>query len=235
MDEKRLTELARYVVEDARPERALRALVELRAGLDEAEREHVCAMVAGGAPWREVGTALGISPQAAHKRHGSAAKSARGAADDAWTGRAAPGKVLVTGQARRAVQYARVEAADLGVAALGTEHVLLGIMRLDGTAAARALEAAGVSLPAVRSNLLPTLTGDEHADRPSERNLAVSETAREAFERSLSESVRRGDGYIGPEHLLLSILHDGGGGAAQTLRSVGVEPHEVERQLARRC
>jgi transposase-like protein len=218
-----IEQLARDVVQIADPDTALRALTALRQELDATEPELVLRALQDGASWSQVARALGITKQAAHRKY-------RFLFEHAITVPAAE-KLQVTGEARRAIQYARQEAKRLSHPAVGTEHILLGILRCERSAAAKALNAVGVSLERARACLHTTLPGLAPAQVESPGTDGISQQARRILERSVREAVQRGDGHIGVEHLLLALLVDSRNGAVQTLEDLKTAPARVKRQL----
>ena len=210
----------------------LRSVVALRRELERLEQMHVSAALGAGASWSEVAKELGVSKQAAHRRH---SKRPGGASPVSDLARAGERKVLVTGEARRAVQLARQEASALGHSLVGTEHLLLGVLRCESSAAARALRALGVELDAARSAAEPTLVEVEASpaepDRVHRSRRGLTRHAHAVLERSLGQTLARSEGFIGVEHLLLSLLADRRGGASRTLAHLGVERDAVRRRL----
>lgn len=221
-----LEQLARDVVQIRDPETALRALTALRGELETMEPALVQRALQAGASWSHIALALGISKQAAHRRHRHLSESAFDAA-------AGP-KMLVTGEARRSIHFAREEAKRLGQPAIGTEHILLGILRCRQSHAVKALDALGVTHQAASEVLQTTLPGlppsEGPAAGPSHAD-GVSPHARRILEGSLREALKRGEGYIGVEHLLLALLTDSRNGAVQTLEALGATPSKIRRQL----
>jgi hypothetical protein len=232
-DRHSLEELAGHAVREGDPEAALRALVALREEIDAYERFQVARALDAGASFGDIARVLGISRQAAHRRYrdlvGVELEDPRPEPVERR------GRVLVTSEARAAVQLARDEAGRLGASAVGSEHLLLGILRSQDRRAAGALQAEGVTLDAARMAAMPTLV--EAAPAPSEPQRVeegpsgISPYARATFEQSLREAVQRGDGYIGVDHLLLAALADPTGGAARTLDTLGVAPASVRERL----
>src|SRR3954452_6066835 len=118
--DRQIGELLRRAVSTDDPDDALRAITVLRGELDRLERDHVtCARVAGSS-WSAIAGALGITRQAAQKRH-------RGATPSQTSGQAPMRTVLVTAPARMAVRLGRQEARALGSDVVGSEHLLLGV------------------------------------------------------------------------------------------------------------
>jgi len=218
-----MEQLAREVVQITDPDTALRALTALRQELDATEPELVLRALQGGASWSQVARALGITKQAAHRKY-------RFLFEHAITVPAST-KLQVTGEARRTIQYAREEAKRLQQPAVGTEHILLGILRCERSAAAKALNAVGVTLERARACLHTTLPGLPPAQLESAGTDGISQQARRILEHSVREAVQRGDGHIGVEHLLMALLVDSRNGAVQTLEDLKTTSARVKRQL----
>ena len=190
------------------PADALRLVCELRLELEEFERQQVARALTAGEPMSAIARALGISRQAAHNRFRPLTRSPRASAGS---------QRCATPETRLVADYARREAAELGSATVGVEHLLLGILRNGDERAASALEAAGLDLEAGRSHLRAAFapTGDTRA--------ALAEAAREADARA-SEC-------IGVEHLLRGCLRDPRGAAQAFLAALGVTPRAVVAAL----
>jgi ATP-dependent Clp protease ATP-binding subunit ClpA len=224
-----IEQLARDTVRIPDPETALRALTALRRELDTIEQELVQRALTAGASWSHVARSLGVTKQAAHRKH-------RHLADQAPRTIGTDPKVLVTGEARHSIQLAREEAQRLGQPAIGTEHILLGILRCSTSHAVRALQALGVTHETASRWLQTTLPGVQatvegvNGPRPRTQN-GVSSHARRILEGSLQQALQRGDGYVGVEHLLLALLSDSRNGAVQTLEALKTSPAQVRRQL----
>jgi len=222
--DRQLGDLLRRAVSTEDPDDALRAITVLRGELDRLERDHVsCARVAGSS-WSSIADALGITRQAAQKRH-------RGATPAQTSGPAPIRTVLVTAPARMAVRLGRQEARALGSDVVGSEHLLLGVLRSGDHTAAKILHELGVSLDDARSAAQPTLIDGQPTEQPSGKD-GISAYARSVLEQSLREAVGRGEGFIGPEHLLLALLREDAGGAARTLNGLGIDPDVVRQRLA---
>jgi Clp amino terminal domain, pathogenicity island component len=225
--ERHLGDLLRRAVSTDDPDDALRAVTSLRGELDRLEREHVtCARVAGSS-WSAIADALGITRQAAQKRHRVTASP-----EPSSTGPAAISNVLVTAPARMAVRLGRQEARAMGSEVVGSEHILLGVLRSGDHMAAKVLQDLGVSLDLARTAAQPTLVDA----RPTELaggggKDGISTYARSVLEQSLREALARGEAFIGPEHLLLALLREDVGGAARTLSSLGIDPDVVRARL----
>src|ERR1700760_2167958 len=133
-----IEQLAHDVVEIPNPETALRALTALRQELETMEPSLVQRALRAGSSWSQIARALGVSKQAAHHKY-------RHLSDRALTDATSGTKILVTGEARQSIQFARQEAKRLGHQAIGTEHILLGILRCNRSHAVKALSALGVN------------------------------------------------------------------------------------------
>ena len=104
---------------------------------------------------------------------------------------------------------------------IGTEHILVGLIREGGGVAARTLESLGISLDAVRQQVEEIVGRGQHA--PS-GHIPFTPRAKKVLELSLLESNQLGHSYIGTEHILLGLLREGEGVAAQVLVKMGPEP-----------
>lgn len=135
------------------------------------------------------------------------------------------------------MNLAREEASALGATAVGSEHLLLGIMRCRGGDVIRGVMGGGVTLAQARLCAQPTLIDGAPPPPPPDPvpvapgPQGISAYARAVFEQSLREAVRRGYGYIGVNHLLLASLADPSGGACRTLEALGVDPAAVRGRL----
>ena len=223
--DRQLSDLLRRAVGTDDPDDALRAITAFRGELDRLERDAVaCARVAG-ASWSAIADALSITRQAAQKRH-------RGTQQVAPEAAPAPvDTVLVTAPARMAVRMGRHEARAMGSDVVGSEHLLLGILRSGDQRAAKVLAEMGVTIEDARIAAQPTLIdGQGHAE--PEGKDGISAYARSVLEQSLREAIARGEGHIGVEHLLLALLREEVGGAARTLAELGVDADVVRERLA---
>lgn len=221
-----IEQLARDTVQIADPETALRALTALRQELDATESEIVWRALQAGASWSQVARALGVTKQAAHRKYRHLFDRASGEGLDGP-------RVLVSPEARRSIQFAREEAKRLAQPAVGTEHILLGVLRCEGSCAVRALSAEGVTLEAARGCLQPTMPGvtPSAMSHPDGDRASVSAHARRILEGAKREAVRRGDASIGVEHLLLALLSDSRNGAVQTIEALRTTPTRIRRRL----
>jgi hypothetical protein len=221
--ERHVGDLLRRAISTDDPDDALRAITALRGELDRLERDAVaCARVAG-ASWSTIADALNITRQAAQKRHRAAPQP---------NSTPAPMRtVLVTAPARMAVRLGRQEARAMGADVVGSEHLLLGILRSGGHQAARVLNEVGVTLEDARAAAQPTLVDGKSHLEPAGKD-GISAYARAVLEQSLREAVARGEGHIDVEHLLLALLREDVGGAARTISELGIDPDAVRERLA---
>jgi hypothetical protein len=220
-----MSELCRRAQGDDGAADALHAVTALRTRLDTLERSHVGDMLGEGATWSQIAATLGITRQAAHHRYRHLPRCKAAPAPSAEVQR-----MLVTSAARGTVRLARAEAAALGAPAVGTEHLLLALASTSPEPVARVLADAGVDEHALRSTLQPTIVAAPGDANPCANGF--TRHAREVLEGSLREAVERGEGYIGAAHLLLALLRNPAGGAAQTLAALDVEPDAIFATLA---
>jgi transposase-like protein len=216
----RLVELLEHAVRASEPEVALHALSALRRELDAFERVQAWRALEAGSSYGSVARALGISRQAAHRRYRELA-----AATEPPSGTGEPTRLRVAPEARAAVQLAGEEAAALGATRMGSEHLLLGIIRAGDPVAAGALRAAGVTLETARLAAAPTLAGE---DVPDEK---VTAYARRVFTEALRTAAADPSHMIGVVDLLRSALADETGGACRTLDALGVDVTALRASL----
>ena len=133
-----------------------------------------------------------------------------------------------TDRARRVIVLAQEEARMLDHNYIGTEHLLLGLIHEGRGVAARALESLGVSLEAVRQDV------EEMIGRGQETlsgHIPFTPRAKKVLELSLRESQMLGHDYIGTEHILLGLIREGEGVAAQVLVKLGADLNRVRQQV----
>ena len=129
-------------------------------------------------------------------------------------------------QARHVLALAQEEARLLNHSYIGTEHILLGLVRADEGVAAEALAQMDISLDAVRQRVEETV-GRSPTHRTS--SPPFTPRAKKVLELSLRESLHLGDNDIGTEHILLGLLREGEGVAAQVLMSLGADLGRVRQ------
>jgi ATP-dependent Clp protease ATP-binding subunit ClpA len=132
-----------------------------------------------------------------------------------------------TDGSRRVVVLAQEEARMLNHNYIGTEHILLGLLREGDGYAARALESLGISLDAVRQQVQEIIGRGQQA--PSV-HIPFTPRAKGVLELSLRESLQLGHGYIGTEHILLGLIREDDGVAAQVLVRLGADLDRVRQQ-----
>jgi ATP-dependent Clp protease ATP-binding subunit ClpC len=126
-----------------------------------------------------------------------------------------------TDRARRVVVRAQEEARALNHDFIGTEHILLGLVGEGQGLAAKALESLGVSMEAVRQRVEDIVPAGQVEVRTG--HIPFTPRAKKVLELSLSESKLLGHRYIGTEHILLGLLREGEGVAAQVLTALGAD------------
>jgi ATP-dependent Clp protease ATP-binding subunit ClpC len=129
-----------------------------------------------------------------------------------------------TESARQVVVLAQEEARKLRHGYIGTEHLLLGLLRENGRAATT-LGAQGVELEAARAWVVENIgKGDEE---PPAGQLPLTPRMKKIFEMSLEDAQTLGHHAIGTQHLLIALLHEGQGVALHALRALGAPPEDV--------
>jgi hypothetical protein len=212
------------------PADGLRAVCDLRRHLDQLQTVHVENALRAGWSWSQVAESLGVSRQAAHRRYAQVVRNRLEEVRDSGNGNG--GRLVVTGAARLAMHLGRQEAEALRRPRLGTEHVLLGLMRLDAGPARGALMRAGIDLASMRGAVMELHAEDPSDDARFNREpLPPSPQCRAALERSVHVAAQRGDDRLRPEHLLVALLKDAGSGAVRTLARLGVDPEQVLAEL----
>ena len=132
-----------------------------------------------------------------------------------------------TQRARRALSLAQEEAERLQHSSIGTEHLLLGLIREDGGVAGRVLRELGLELPRVEE-LVKRLS--KESNRNPNVELGLSPGTKKVLEYAVDEARRMGHHYIGTEHLLLGLIRETQNPALEVLRRLGISPQEVRRQ-----
>jgi ATP-dependent Clp protease ATP-binding subunit ClpC len=135
-----------------------------------------------------------------------------------------------TDRARRVVVCAQEEARALDHNYIGTEHILLGLVREGGGVAVKTLESLGVSPDAIRQRVEEIIGRGQHT--PS-GHIPFTPQAKKVLELSLREARQLGHHYIGTEHILLGLISEGDGVAAQVLTGLGAEHDRVQQQATR--
>jgi ATP-dependent Clp protease ATP-binding subunit ClpC len=135
-----------------------------------------------------------------------------------------------TDRARKVLTLAQDEAQRFNHNYIGTEHLLLGLVREGDGVAARVLENLNVELPKVRT-AVEFIIG--RGDRPVVGEVGLTPRAKRVIELAIDEARRLGHNYIGTEHLLLGLVREGEGIAAGVLESLGVSLDKVRHEVIR--
>jgi len=133
-------------------------------------------------------------------------------------------------RARRVLTLAQEEAQHLNHSYIGTEHILLGLLREEEGVAAKVLISLGANLGKVRSGV-EFIIG--RGDKPNTGEIGLTPRAKRVIELAIDEARHLGHTYIGTEHLLLGLLHEGGGVAAGVLDSFGINLEQVRTEVTR--
>ena len=133
-----------------------------------------------------------------------------------------------TDRARRVVVLAQEEARMLNHSYIGTEHILLGLIHEGDGVAAKALQSLDVSLGAVREQVREIIGQGQQA--PS-GHIPFTPRAKKVLELSLREALQLGHNYIGTEHILLGLIREGEGVAAQVLVQLGADLNRVRQTV----
>ena len=133
-----------------------------------------------------------------------------------------------TEKAQHVIYYAQEEARAMNYPAVGTEHLLLGILREGESVASKALTNMGVDLQKTREIVLQLLSPGQD---PVGDEIAITPRVKKVLVLAQDEAAHWGVNYIGTEHLLLGILREGEGVASQVLAQLGVEPEKVRKQV----
>jgi ATP-dependent Clp protease ATP-binding subunit ClpC len=133
-----------------------------------------------------------------------------------------------TDRARRVIVLAQEEARHLNHDYIGTEHLLLGLASEDQGVAAKALELLGIQLETLRSEVKEVIGQGERA--PS-GHIPFTPRAKKVLELSLREALKLGHNYIGTEHILLGLIREGEGVAAQVLVQLGADLSRVREHV----
>jgi len=133
-----------------------------------------------------------------------------------------------TDRARRVVVLAQEEARMLNHNYIGTEHILLGLVHEGEGSAAKALESLGISLEGVRAQVQEIIGQGQQTPTG---HIPFTPRAKKVLELSLREALQLGHNYIGTEHILLGLIREGEGVAAQVLVKLGADLPRVRQQV----
>ncbi|MDI3281584.1 MAG: Clp protease N-terminal domain-containing protein, partial [Bacillota bacterium] len=134
-----------------------------------------------------------------------------------------------TERAERVILLSQEEARRLGHSAVGTEHILLGLIREGDGVAARALQSLGLTLEAIQEEVEKMMGRVEI--QPPMGKVTLTPRAKRVIELAIDEARQLGHNYVGTEHLLLGLLREKEGIAAQVLRSLGVDLVKVRERV----
>ncbi|MCU1563908.1 MAG: ATP-dependent Clp protease ATP-binding subunit ClpC1, partial [Arthrobacter sp.] len=135
-----------------------------------------------------------------------------------------------TDRARRVVVLAQEEARMLYHNYIGTEHILLGLLHEEEGVAGKALESLGITLDGVREQVQEIIGQGQQA--PS-GHIPFTPRAKKVLELSLREALQLGHNYVGTEHILLGLIREGEGVAAQVLVKLGADHTRVRQEVIR--
>jgi ATP-dependent Clp protease ATP-binding subunit ClpA len=132
-------------------------------------------------------------------------------------------------RAKRVLALAQDEAIRFNHNYIGTEHLLLGLVREGEGVAARALDALGVELSKVRSSVEFIIGRGDATTSPSE--ITLSPRTKKIIELAIDEARKLGHSHVGTEHLLLGVVREGEGVAGRVLESLGLDLEKVRHQV----
>ncbi len=133
-----------------------------------------------------------------------------------------------TDRARRVVVLAQEEARMLDHTYIGTEHILLALIREGGGVAAQALESLGITEEAARLQVEEIVGQGQQA--PS-GHIPFTPRAKKVLQLSMREAIALGHGYVGTEHILLGLVREGDGVAIRVLNGLGADPNRVRQRV----
>ena len=136
-----------------------------------------------------------------------------------------------TERARRVIQLAHREALRLGHDIIGTEHILLGLLVEGDGVAAHVLTSLGIDLDEVRRRVEQLVGKGQPKEKPVD--LPLSPRAKRVLDLAMREARNMGVNYVGTEHILLGLLAEGEGIAAQVLMSMGLDMQKVYQEVVR--
>jgi hypothetical protein len=136
-----------------------------------------------------------------------------------------------TDRARRIVVLAQEEAGALNSDNVGSEHILIALIRETGGVAAQAMESLGVTEEAARQQVREIAGPGQPGLKRG--HLPFSPHGKKTLQLSLREAMALGHGYIGTEHILLGLVREGEGTAMQVLGALGVQPNTVRQEVIR--
>ena len=144
------------------------------------------------------------------------------------------GNINLTERGKKAIQHAAEEARQMGHGYIGTEHMLLGLVRDGKSTGAQVLSGLGVGQAKARSAVEFSVTRgqeDQEEKQAKEERLSLSPGAQKAFGLAADEARRLGHSEIGTGHLLLGLAREGKGFAAGELQGLGVDVQRMRQQV----
>jgi Clp amino terminal domain, pathogenicity island component/ClpX C4-type zinc finger len=136
-----------------------------------------------------------------------------------------------TDRARRVLVLGQEEARLLNHDFFGTEHILLGLIHEGDGVAAKALEQMGIELDDVRAKVEETIGQSALSGGPAVGSPPFTPRAKKVLDLAMREALQLGHNYIGTEHILLGLMHEGEGVGAQVLTSLGADPARVRQEV----
>ena len=136
-----------------------------------------------------------------------------------------------TESAKRVLTLAQEEAEIGRLTYIGTEHLLLGLMRDEEGMGARVLQNLGLEIDKVRAAIASVLGRDQRVTR--QHQIIPTSRVKKVIEIAFEEARRRGSHHVGAEHLLLALVIEGGGLAATVLHDLGATRTKIDAEIAR--
>ena len=139
----------------------------------------------------------------------------------------------LTERGQKVLRLAQVEAIKSGKAAVGSEHLLLGLFAEGEGVAAKALQTLGIEEDKIRQEINKITGGGEAKPTPSApaKEVVLTPRGKKVIELAADEARKMGVGYVGTEHILIGILREGEGAAARLLNNKGVTTEKVRQQV----
>ena len=136
-----------------------------------------------------------------------------------------------TQRARNTVLHAQEEARGMGHPAIGTEHILLGLLREGEGVGARALANLGLNLEQIRNEVKNFVGSFETGEAILEGDLPVTPRVKKVFNGAFNEAREQGVNYVGTEHLLLALIREEEGVAGQVLTNLGIRSEDIKENV----
>ncbi len=136
-----------------------------------------------------------------------------------------------TQRARRVLSMAHLEAEKMGSSQIESEHLLIGLLLVEGSTAGKVLTDLDISADRVRE--ICAILGESDAPKASSDNQMLSTEVQDILKRSITEAEKSGQLYISTEHLLLSLIDTPDSKAVLALKRMGISPEQIRRQLRR--